>query len=344
MPKRSAGMFPSLEHACAALRHGTRQLSLAGFANVLDALAARRRTRSGDTPPTGPFHFRIGVVPLSIRCACVETMRTFRALYAGFEADPPPPDAIQIDVRRTRAGRSFRRRYEVWADGTKRFTVWDHNALLPHIELALNWHIMLYLPRYYQVHAGVMEIGGEGVIFPAAPGSGKSTLTAGLLARGWRYLSDEFALIDPETLLLQPYPKALCIKKGSFDVLRGLGVSWRRRGEYVKGNKGRVTFVRPGEIHPQALGATGGLPARAACPIRHIIFCDYQPGRSPSMEPISRADAVLRLNRQSFNFLKFRARGIAILSDVARGAHCYQLASGAIDETCDLVARAVARE
>ena len=54
-----------------------------------------------------------------------------------------------------------------------------------------------------------------------------------------------------------------------------------------------------------------------------------------------RAEAVLRLNAQSFNFSKFKSRGIRIMSDVVRQAKCYELRSGAIAETCDLVSSTV---
>ncbi|MBK9234594.1 MAG: hypothetical protein IPO19_00450 [Rhodoferax sp.] len=35
------------------------------------------------------------------------------------------------------------------------------------------------------------------LVMPAIPGSGKSTLTAGLSLSGWRLLSDEFGALDP---------------------------------------------------------------------------------------------------------------------------------------------------
>lgn len=287
---------------------------------------------AGTDAAAGPAHFRVGVVPLSVRCVDVSAMRDFRALYAPCTLDGPPEDAIRIEVVRTRNGRSLRRRFEVWADGVQRFTVWRRDGVLPHIEWAINWQIALFLPRYFQIHAAVLEVNGEAVVFPADPGSGKTTLAAGLLARGWRYLSDEFALIDPDTLSVHPYPKALCVKEGSFPVLDLLGLGPRRR-VYVKGKKGSVTFVAPEEFGPAAVGGP--------CPVRHILFCRFEPGRRASIRPISRAEAVIRLNRTSFNFLKFHGRGVALLADVTRRARCYELVSGAIDDTCDVVTRAV---
>ncbi len=274
-------------------------------------------------------HFRIGVVSVSVRSDYAPALRDLSRLYEGYELAEAPGDAIKIDIVRTRHGRSLRRRYEIWADGAMRFMVWQGNDVLPHVEWAINWQLMLYLPRFFEIHASVVEIDGEGVMFPAAPQSGKSTLALGLLSRGARYLSDEFALIDPETLRLHPYPKALCLKEGSFGVLDDLGLHRERRRVYVKGKKGRVAFVSPTRFGPERVGSP--------CPVRHILFCRYREGARPAVSSISRAEAVLRLNEQSFNFLKFRRRGVTLMSDLVRSATCYELTAGDIEPTCDLV-------
>lgn len=226
-----------------------------------------------------------------------------------------------------------RRRYEVWADGEHRFTVWNNASVLPHIEWAINWHIMLYQPRYYQIHAGVVECEGQGVILPAGPGSGKTTLTAGLVRSGWRYLSDEFALIDPDDLCLRDYPKALCVKEGSYPVIDAMGLKSSRRRDYQKGQKGRVTFIKPSELNRPGVGGR--------CPVRHVIFPKYEAGQSPRLTEISRAAAVLRLNEVSFNFRKFRSAGVRIMADICRDARCYELQSGPLVETVELVRSAV---
>lgn len=296
------------------------------------AVDARRGRKDVCSVHARPFSVQIGAVPVALRCAVEPAMSDFRALYAGFER-PVTDQSIDVEVIRVRRRLGLRPRFEILAGGAHRFTVWDNRSLLPHIEWAINWEIMLHLPRFYEVHAGVLEVDGQGVILPAAPGSGKTTLTAALAARGWRYLSDEFALIDPETLSLHPYPKALCVKEGSFDALERVGLLAKPRREYLKGKKGKVTFISPNGLGP---GAIGG-----CCPVRHIIFCRYEPNARPVLTPISRAAAVLRLTQQSFNFLKFRSRGIEILAGVVRGAQCYELLAGPLEETRSLVERAV---
>ena len=36
------------------------------------------------------------------------------------------------------------------------------------------------------------------------------------MPRGWEHLSDEFALIEPNTRDLRPFPKPVCVKAGFF--------------------------------------------------------------------------------------------------------------------------------
>ncbi len=65
--------------------------------------------------------------------------------------------------------------------------------------------------RWLFVHAGVVALDGYAVVLPGDSRSGKSTLTAALIAAGASYYSDEFAVIDSEGLVL-PYPRALSIR------------------------------------------------------------------------------------------------------------------------------------
>ncbi len=54
------------------------------------------------------------------------------------------------------------------------------------------------------LHASVVEIGGQAVAFAGASGAGKSTMARALLRRGHRLLTDDQAIIDPGSLMVQP--------------------------------------------------------------------------------------------------------------------------------------------
>ena len=88
------------------------------------------------------------------------------------------------------------------------------------MEWGLNWCISGHMHQYLILHAAVLARGDDAVILPGPPGAGKSTLTAALALRGWRLLSDELTLIDPETGLLHGLARPVSLKNQSIDVIR----------------------------------------------------------------------------------------------------------------------------
>ena len=167
------------------------------------------------------------------------------------------------------------------------------------------------------------------MVFAGASGCGKSTLVAGLLPRGWKYLSDEFALIDPSTLYLRPFPKAVCIKAGAFGIVRRMNLPFAGRRYYVKGLKGRVGYINPHDLGPGTIAGP--------TPVRFVIFPNYVEGREPRLYSLSRARAALSLARCGLNRTVFPNQAIPILSDVVRGADCFRLESGPLADTCELI-------
>jgi len=59
------------------------------------------------------------------------------------------------------------------------------------------------------IHGGVAARARRAMLLCGTSGAGKSTLVAALLARGWTYFSDEFAVVDPRTATVFPFPIAL---------------------------------------------------------------------------------------------------------------------------------------
>lgn len=71
------------------------------------------------------------------------------------------------------------------------------------------------------LHAGGVERGGRAVLVAGRMEAGKSTLTAGLLHRGFGYLSDEAVVVGAD-LTVEGYAKPLSIDPGSWPILRYL--------------------------------------------------------------------------------------------------------------------------
>jgi HprK-related kinase A len=86
--------------------------------------------------------------------------------------------------------------------------------------MGLNWCITAYSQHILVIHAACVARGDRAAILPAPPGSGKSTLCAALVNRGWRLLSDELTLIRLDTGEVMGLARPVNLKNASIDVIR----------------------------------------------------------------------------------------------------------------------------
>ncbi|MFH1419429.1 MAG: hypothetical protein ABII12_14230 [Planctomycetota bacterium] len=274
-------------------------------------------------------HYRIGPVPVSIHSDVPGAIDAYHALYRAYEVAASFPESLRIEVAVKRSHRSGRRYYHIRGGDEEEFIVRSRDRILPHVEAVINLLIARYLPDYLQIHASAVCRDGAAVVFPGKPGAGKTTLAAALLARGWSYCTDEFALIEPRTRLLFPYPKALSIKEGSLAILAAMGVPIDEQRTYARDKKGSIRCLDPLSVRPDAVAGE--------CPVRMVVFPEYAPGGIPTVEPIPRAKAAFEMTRCCFNFLKFRARAVELLANVVRQAQCYRMRTGDLARSCELV-------
>lgn len=277
--------------------------------------------------------YQIGPFKVSFRSDLDEIMEDVDHLYRHCRLSPTEVDSthdvITMEVRRHLFSLPFLRRYMIYGDGEPLFSPRRRDEVLPYLEWGVNWRIIESRREHLQLHAATVSWRGRGVILAANSGSGKSTLTAGMLTRGWKYFSDEFALIDPRTHMLHAYPKALCMKAGSFDAVRALGLPLYTRRHYVKAFKGRVAYISLADLPDDVVSPP--------CPVRYVIFPHYTGTATPTMTPMSRAEAAMEMAMMSFNRHKHGCAGIDVIGQVLRDAQCFRLESGNLMDTCALV-------
>ena len=175
-------------------------------------------------------------------------------------------------------------------------------------------------------HAGGVEFEGQGIIFPGAMESGKTTLVAGLVRAGFRYLSDEAIALDRETLVIRPYPKPLSLDPGSWPLFSEL----EPHGDMAPGgHKAEQWQVPPHAIHPGAIGAP--------CRVDMLVFPHFEPGTEAALEPLTRAEALVELAKNTFKFDEQGAVALDLLAEVVRPADCYRLTTGKLSRAIELV-------
>jgi hypothetical protein len=273
---------------------------------------------------------RIGVIDVILRSECPETLQDFRELYRSEVIDEAEVrNPIRMIVRRRRSLWSGRTRLKIEADGRELGRSHLQTETLPYLEWGINWRVIAERGDFLQLHAATLVRHGRAVVFAGTSGVGKSTLAAALLARGWRYATDELTLIDPASGRVMPFPKAVCIKSGSFGIVRGLNLPLFRRRSYVKALKGEVGYVRPSDAGGNVLAE----PAQVAA----VVFPRYSATPTPRLKHLPRARSAFGLLGCALNRNQFGSDLPKIMRRAVGAAKCYALDSGDLETTCRLL-------
>lgn len=199
------------------------------------------------------------------------------------------------------------------------------DSVLDHLLFQILTRMRERTEEFLLIHAGsVVTSRGEGVLLPADAGSGKTTLVAGLIRSGFRFLSDEIGVIDHRAGVLRPYPRALNFKEGAVAIFPDLPV--HNNGSPSPGSPG---YVRAEEIRPGVMAD----PSE----VRFVIAPRYQEGAATRVTTMSPGETVKELWANAMNLDAFGARALPILASVAIGARGYRLLSGDLGEAIQAV-------
>ena len=170
------------------------------------------------------------------------------------------------------------------------------------------------------IHAGAVSRHGAGILLPAPPDSGKTTLTAGLVRAGFAYLSDEAALIDVNTARVHAFARPLWMDPSTLDAIPGLRATLPPEYEEHMTNHFHVS--------PEDLS---GSRADGPCDVRYVISPSYQKGGITRLEQMSRAMGVKLLAENSFNVKGLGGRAMKVLKGVAEQSTFYRLRVGDLE-------------
>jgi HprK-related kinase A len=192
------------------------------------------------------------------------------------------------------------------------------------IEWGMNWCVSSQINTYLIIHAAVIEKAGYAVIMPAPSGSGKSTLTAALIQEGWRLLSDELTLIDLETKNVIPFPRPVSLKNQSIVVIK------QRYPDVVFGILSRDTIK--GSVCHFKPSTESILQQHQSCPVGWIVFPKYEANAKTELSPKGKAQTLLDVADNSFNYSRLGKNGFSVLAEVVDSAECYQFRYSDLDE------------
>lgn len=272
---------------------------------------------------------RIGPFSIHLQTRLPRVVASLRLLYPDFVLDDAQGLA-DFHARLSRASglrRWLRPQVFFHIDGKNLFEPFPLALAPPLFEWGLNWCISSRAHQYLILHSAVVERGGRAIVLPAHPGSGKSTLCAALVHRGYRLLSDEHVLLRPEDGLVVPVPRPVALKNESIPVIRELAPELVLGPSYHDVRKGLVTHARP----PTDSVARAREPARPGA----VVFPRYQAGSSTRLEPAAKAESLMELVDNSVNYNLWGARGFETLANLVDATPCFTFDYSELDEALD---------
>lgn len=213
-------------------------------------------------------------------------------------------------------------RFVLYVDGILRLEGVCVEQAVDLLSWTLNAHVAAAAREYYLLHAACLAVPGtsSALLLSAPSGAGKSTLSGALVQRGFGYLSDEFAPIDPVSGQVHAYPKPINVKAGSVAFFPGVAAN----DSTPESTHWHVT--------PESLGGT---TVTAPRDVRFIIFPRWRKGSDLVVSPMSRGEAVLALAEQSLSGAFYGPRAVDVLARLVGQVELVRLEYGS---TADAVA------
>ncbi|WP_230874684.1 HprK-related kinase A [Methylomonas sp. LL1] len=198
----------------------------------------------------------------------------------------------------------------------------------PFFEWGLNWCISGYSHQFLIIHAAVVEKHGNALILPGTPGSGKSTLCAALINKGWRLLSDELTLIDCQTGLITPVPRPVSLKNQSIELIANAFPHNQFSSVVHDTLKGSVTLMKP---PAESISRADEIAAPCL-----VVFPKFQHQSSLNLTALPKAEAFMKLADLSFNYSVLGAEGFSLLADLVERCRVYDFVyDGNFDQASD---------
>jgi hypothetical protein len=259
-----------------------------------------------------------------VRCDAPEVAEYVLRVLGRFAVDEPVTNGVTYEVLDA-GSTADESRYRLLRNGEWVLGSDDQAAVLDELFARVNVDTVKATNDLVLVHAGVVVTpAGIGVLLPASAGSGKTTLVAGLVRAGFGYLSDEAAVLDPETEMLHPFPVHLSLKAASRD-----------RFPEASPDPGDLDLSR-GIWHVDPDTIRSGAVA-SACRVGFVISHRYDQGAEPTIESITAADGCMTLATNLMLARRDAPRSLQLLAQISRASRRYRMVRDDLDAAVEAI-------
>lgn len=144
--------------------------------------------------------------------------------------------------------------------------------LICHLEENIENTLIRSIGDWVGFHAGAVMIGNSACVIPGNPDTGKTTTTFNLIEMGHPFLCEEVSPVDPETLLVYPYPQVLTLD-GTY--------AEKYQSRYpVQNGTLKIFDSRMARYGPNAAGSD-------PVPLKTILMPAYDPSQTPGIEKLT---------------------------------------------------------
>jgi HprK-related kinase A len=294
---------------------------------LLRQLAAddfRQRLAHGKLPiRVGPYIYNVQSNLPTVAAGVATLYRDFRI------ADPG--EFVDYNVAIVHSGllQLIRGKAKFLFDQKSPFDVIPSGQAYAFLEWGMNWCVSVHTNEYLKLHAAAVSRGDRAIIMPGTPGAGKSTLCAALGLSGWRILSDEHAMIRPNTTQIIPLCRPVSLKNESIEVIKSFSsdaIFGPLSNETHKGIVAHMKADLQADSHD-----TKPLQATA------MVFPRYARDEPQKLSPRRRTDSFILAAYHSFNYSLLCEAGFEAMKTLIENIDCFDLVYHDLDWAVNVV-------
>lgn len=203
------------------------------------------------------------------------------------------------------------------------------------LEWGMNWCIAAHDFSRLIVHAAVLVKNNQAIIFPASPGSGKSTLTAYLCLNGWTLYSDEMAVIDLKNQKVSPLYRPVCLKNDSISIIKTLHPEAQMTPVCKDTQKGDVSHLKG--INWQRYKTLEPVD------IVGIVFPKYKKEINLTIYTCNQLQAFEALSKHAFNYTVLGKEAFEVVGKLTQKASLFEVEYNSLPELAEFLAEDVIR-